>query len=205
MKPLIERLQDKLNSIECENKIEVIGNGSKIDVSVDDKLLVKFNKGELNQNHINILVSKVIYYIGLAERIYARKCKINKISKPVAEVFFKENHWLGATSSKVNIGCLYEGELVAVCSFAAPRNFQEDYRSGELVRFANKNGKVVVGGLDKLIKWYVKNYPVNDIMTYVDKSWGSGEAFENLGFIEKSSNNPLSHKYVLLMDKMTEK
>lgn len=201
MNPLIERLQEKLNSIEGEYKIELKELGAQFELLVDGVQILEFNPIDLDQNRINILTSKVIYQIGKAERIHARKCEVKKISKPEAETFFKENHWLGATSSKVNIGCFYVGELVAVCSFASPRKFDEEYRSGELVRFSNKNNKVVVGGLDKLIKWYAKNYPIDDVMTYVDKCWGNGEAFKNIGFVKKSSNNPMSYKYVLLLTK----
>lgn len=201
MSSLIERLKEDLDKIESKNKIEIIEQNSQFILSVNGKYLVEFNGDELNENRVNILFSKVIYHLGMSERIHARKCKVKKITKPEAEKFFEENHWQGPTSSKVNIGCFYKDSLVAVCSFAAPRKFDEGYKSGELIRFANQNGKVVVGGLDKLIKWYVKNNPVDDVMTYVDKSWGSGDGFKNLGFVEKFSNNPLSYKYVLLLTK----
>jgi hypothetical protein len=75
--------------------------------------------------------------------------------------------------------------LVAVATFSAGRkmkNKPEYYRSYELIRFANKIGFRVVGGLSKLIKGFLNEREVGDIMTYVDRTWSRGKGFEKIGF-----------------------
>lgn len=201
---LQKQIQKELEEIDGDNLFEVVKENNCLKISVNNKFLVEIQDELLTLEQFEILKSKVRYSLGQANRIHGRKCKLKKITKPEAENFFKENHWLGATSSKVNIGAFYNDELVAACSFAAPKKFREGYYSGELIRFANKNYTIVVGGLDKLIKWYVKNYPVNDVMTYVDKKWGSGEAFEQLGFNKKQSKTPFSYKYVFSTDNLSD-
>ena len=174
-------------------------------VKLGEDEVVRFSVDELTKERIEIIKSKVIYFTHSAMRIHARKCVVKKVDKPTASLFLSSNHWKGSALAKVNVGCFYQRSLVCLCSFATPRKFSEHYTSGELIRFANKNNFVVVGGLDKLLKWYIKNYPVQDIMTYVDKQWGNGSAFEKLGFKQVDSNQQRSFKYVLYIDNLTEK
>lgn len=128
-----------------------------------------------------VVISKVQSIIGVSERIFARKTKVLKIDKPTCDAFLDENHIYGTTKAKHKIGLFYLSELVAVATFSAQRNLDVG-RSAELIRFCSKNGTTIVGGLDKLIKFYIKTYMPNHIMTYIDKDWGSGKSFLNLGF-----------------------
>ncbi|MCT4581463.1 MAG: hypothetical protein N4A35_08610 [Flavobacteriales bacterium] len=128
-----------------------------------------------------VVVSKIKALMGASDRIFARKTKLKKIDKPTANAFLEENHIYGTTKAKHKIGLFYKNDLVAVATFSAQRNLAVG-RSSELIRFCSKNGTVIVGGLDKLLKYYIKEYSPDHIMTYVDKDWGSGEAFLNLGF-----------------------
>lgn len=83
--------------------------------------------------------------------------------------------------------------LLAVATFAQPRQMmrteataghtaEKPHRSAELLRFANRVGFTVVGGLDKLLTTYLRNHPADDLMTYADRDWSDGASYRTLGF-----------------------
>jgi hypothetical protein len=125
--------------------------------------------------------------------IYGRKTKFVRIDKTQSEIFLNENHLQGFVSSKFKYGLFLQNELVAVATFSAGRKkkeMPENLRSFELIRFANKSGFRVIGGLSKLLKGFIKNHNVGDIMTYVDTAWSDGSGFEKLGFAKKGELEP---------------
>jgi len=138
-----------------------------------------------------VVKSKILSILQISKRIFARKCKVKKITKPVADNFLEENHIYGATKSKVKYGLFYEDEIMGAVTFAGQRQFHDGSRSVELLRYCNKNGYTIVGGLDKLLKAYVKDYKPDTIMTYIDLDWGSGNAFVKLGFEKKENKLPI--------------
>jgi hypothetical protein len=83
-----------------------------------------------------------------------------------------------------------------MASFGQPRwlkkNYTHPHLSGELIRFCNRAGLRVYGGLDKLLKYYVKHYHVQDIMTYTDLDWSDGVSFKKLGFLQRESKSPMA-------------
>ena len=56
------------------------------------------------------------------------------------------------------------------------------HTSAELVRFATKGGYTIIGGLSKLIKYYVDLVSPNDLMSYADRDWSQGKAYTAAGF-----------------------
>jgi hypothetical protein len=125
---------------------------------------------------------------GLNIRLHGRKTKIQKITKPVSDLFLKENHMQGAVSSRYKFGLFFKDDLVAVATFSALRkmNYSDNYRSAELIRFAVKSGYSVSGGLSKLISNFQTEIKSNDLMTYADRDWSAGEAYLKLGFTQTS-------------------
>ncbi len=130
-----------------------------------------------------VVKSKIHSIFGKSNRLFARKCKVLKINKLEANAFLDKHHIYGAVQSKLSLGLFYKNELVAVCSFAHFRNLRAG-KSGELLRFSNKNNFTVVGGLSKMLKAYSKMKTVDNIMTYSDNDWGSSKGFEKIGFQE---------------------
>lgn len=139
-----------------------------------------------------VVVSKIRALLGESDRVFARKTKVLKIDKPTCDAFLEENHIYGATKAKHKIGLFYQDDLVAVATFAAQRNLTIG-RSVELIRFCSKNGTTIVGGLDKLLTFYIKEYAPDHIMTYIDKDWGSGKGFLNLGFHLTTEKQPINY------------
>lgn len=137
-----------------------------------------------------IVISKIKSKCGLSKRIFARKTIIQRIDKIQSDLFLNDNHIYGAVKSKYKIGLFYNKELVAVATFSPQRNLNVG-RSVELVRFCSKKGTIIVGGLDKLLKFYEKEFNPNHIMTYIDKDWGSGSGFLKLGYTITSERKPI--------------
>ncbi len=137
-----------------------------------------------------IVKSKITSILKLSNRIYARQCFVEKINKPEANIFLNQNHLYDSTNSKVKYGLFYEEILYGIATFAGQRQFRKG-RSVELLRYCNKNGYTIVGGLDKLLQAYIKDYQPDTIMTYIDLDWGKGDAFIKLGFEPKETKPPM--------------
>lgn len=123
--------------------------------------------------------------MGKACRIYARKTVVSRVDKKVAEEFLDEYHVNDSVVAKYRYGLYYNGELVSLATFSGGRRMNEekqDYRSFELVRFCNKGGYSVVGGISKLIKKFVDDFHPNDIMTYCDRDWSEESSLSKIGF-----------------------
>ena len=67
-----------------------------------------------------------------------------------------------------------------------------DTRSFELIRFATLQGYVVVGGMNKLLKAFIKEHQPDDIMSYADRDWSDGRSYDKLGFTKNENNLPQS-------------
>lgn len=64
------------------------------------------------------------------------------------------------------------------------------YDGYELSRFANKLNTSVIGGADKLLKYFIKHYKPKEIISYADRRWSQGGLYNKLGFEETHKNNP---------------
>lgn len=139
-----------------------------------------------------LVLSRIKSLLGLNIRIHGRKTKVVKIIKPVADLFLNENHLQGAVSSRYKLGLYLQDELIAVATFSALRkmNHTVNYTSVELIRFAVKMGYSVSGGLSKLIAAFYNDLHPNDMMTYADCDWSSGDAYLKIGFTHVSDLAP---------------
>jgi hypothetical protein len=139
--------------------------------------------------------------LGPRRRVFARNCKIKEVSPTESFDFTEKYHVLeGVKLSGVG---LYEGdELTALGVF---KKANKSKGTGlELVRYVNKTGTTVVGGLSKILAHVKTNEPV---ITYSDNRWSSGNLYEKIGFtknkeskpsywyFEKSTDGPLFHRF----------
>jgi hypothetical protein len=65
----------------------------------------------------------------------------------------------------------------------------------ELLRFCNKLYTSVVGGADKLLKYFIKTYNPKEITSYADRRWSQGDLYEKLGF-EFIHNSKTNYFYI---------
>ena len=118
-------------------------------------------------------------------RIFARNTIIKCPTKQETKMFFDENHIHGNTGHKFSYGLYNDGILVSLISLGKSR-FSKKY-DYEVLRFCNKIGITVVGGLSKLISYIKKNLEFNSLVSYTHRRLFDGKSFINSGF-------ELSHK-----------
>jgi hypothetical protein len=138
------------------------------------------------------------------QRLFARKTTVERITGDVARDFFTQHHLWGATKAKYIYGLFHPTDssdeystrqLVAAASFSAHRTVLRDsipFQSYELLRFCTRQDTTIVGGLSKLIQAFIRDQQPDDIVTQIDRDWGSGKSWCNkLGFTSVQVMPPL--------------
>jgi hypothetical protein len=156
------------------------------------KLIQIFEDEWLNKK--DIVKSRLKNILNLTTNIiYGRKCQIKEISNQESREFLNKNHIQGMVNSMINIGLIYDNELVALMTFGKMRKMM-GYKSGnevyELVRFCNKLDTTVIGGANKLLKFFIRKYNPKNIISYADRRWSQGDLYEKLGFQFVSDTKP---------------
>jgi hypothetical protein len=138
----------------------------------------------------DIVRCRLLVRCGRGQRIFARKTKSRRISSNQAIPFLQQNHLWSATKAKYYYGLFVNKNdehepLVAVASLSARRKVARNgisHRSHELLRFCSLRNVTVVGGISKLLKAFTIDHEPDDIVTVVDRDWGSGDGWHSLGF-----------------------
>lgn len=166
-----------------------------------------------------VVASRLAALRGESIRVPGRLTQVRRLDKATALAFLADNHLQVPLPGKVRYGLFlpqryyrvlpqtYFGDLpdtellLAVATFAQPRQMKQHgppHRSAELLRFANRLGFTVVGGLDKLLTTYLRNHPADDLMTYADRDWSDGASYRKLGF--ESTGDTLPQRFWLRPD-----
>ena len=136
-------------------------------------------------NKKEIVKSRITSFFGKSRRVFARNTSVVKLNKVELFEFLNQNHLNEPANAKHKYGLVAGSELVAVAAFSASCPFHRNgivYKSHQLIRFCNKNGTTVVGGLSKLIAHFKKHHNPEDIMSYADLDWSNGKSYTRLGF-----------------------
>jgi hypothetical protein len=131
------------------------------------------------------VLGRIRSILGLNKRFHGRKGVITKITQKQADHFLELNHLQGSARAKYKFALLIDTQIVAVACFSNVRfmkNGIEAYRSIELIRFATLIGFTVTGGFTKLLKYLIGLIKPNDVMSYADRDWSLGNAYEQSGF-----------------------
>jgi hypothetical protein len=128
---------------------------------------------------------------GLSRKIYARKCQFRHLTKIEKSAFFDTNHLQGNSQSCIDVGLIYNNEIVAAMSFS--NRILKDKSQIELVRFSNKLDTSVIGGFTKLLK---NSKICKDIISYCDLRYGNGNVYREAGF-KFIRVSPPNHFYTL--------
>lgn len=144
-----------------------------------------FNKRELTLDMLKKMMN-------ISHKIWARKCSVIELDNKEYKDFTEDNHLQGYTPAKVRLGLIYEDSLVAVMSFSKPR-FTKD-AEWELARYCEIIGNVIVGGKEKLLKYFERNYNPKSIVSYCDIRWFKGTSYEKMGFELIRTSEP-NYKY----------
>jgi hypothetical protein len=145
-------------------------------------------------NKFDLIVKRIVSRTKNDKRIYARHTVVARIDKRTSLQFLVEHHLQIAMPGKYRYGLYEKGELVAVAVFSGGRRMldrDEDYRSFELIRFCNKTGINVIGGISKLIKAFCSDFSPGDIMTSTDRDWSQHSSLDKIGFVAKEITAPI--------------
>lgn len=164
---------------ECED------NGIQLLHIFDDEWIYKKNIVK------SIIKSKLGIY---DKKIFARKCTIVEIDTNICGDFLNENHIQGVVNSSIKLGLLYNNELVSVMTFEILRkglgNFNMSNDKYNLNRFCNKLNYQVIGGASKLLKFFIKKYMPQNIVTFADRRYSQGKLYDSLNFTRVHINAP---------------
>ena len=143
-------------------------------------------------------VDKVISLLKDRETIYGRKCEVKEINdKKQIKDFLNTYHLQGYAKSEIEIGLFYNDELVSIMTFGKPR-YNKNYQY-ELIRYCSKYN--VIGGAEKLFKFFLKEHKPETIISYCDNSKFDGSTYIKLGFELKDYGVPTRHWYEPITEK----
>lgn len=161
----------------------------------------------------SILLSKLGIY---KERIYARKCIIREVNSKICNQFLDNNHIQGRSNASLHYGLYYNNELVSIMTFGRSRvGVGKNEDAWELVRFCSKLNTQVVGGADKLFRYFLKTYNPSKVISYSSNDISDGGLYEKLNFLPEGPYNTAYwyiqdgtferfHRYNFRKDKLKE-
>lgn len=126
---------------------------------------------------------KILNLLSDKNIMYARNFKIFKIDDKYYNIksFLNENHIQGNCRNKeICLGLINDNKLFELMIFGKPR-YNKNYE-WELLRLCSIKDYAIVGGTERLFKYFVKNYNPKSIISYCDYSKFNGNIYDKLGF-----------------------
>ena len=119
---------------------------------------------------LKIALGKVV------DKIYARKCEVRKISNKEASILNNLVHLQNHRNAQVTYGLFYNNILVQLMSFSKHKKYQ-----WEIIRGCPGSNNIVIGGVSKLFKAFLKDYNPDQVFSYCDFNKFDGKSYEELG------------------------
>ena len=135
--------------------------------------------------HKDIVLDKILHAAGLNNdkpNLMARKCTVSYIESGMAKDFLDTYHIQGYVRSTKDIGCFYNGKLVAVMSLTEEEKASNRWN---LVRYATNYNYRCQGIASKLFAFFNRKEKPLEVKTFLDRRWeiiGKKNLYENLGF-----------------------
>ena len=136
--------------------------------------------------------TKVISMLNTKEVAFGRNCEVKEVSVNEAAEFLTTYHVQGYARDKIRLGLYYEGQLISLMTFGKPR-YNKKYQY-ELIRYCNATFNII-GGAEKLLKFFTEHYQPESIVSYCDLSKFSGQVYEKLGFKKIRTSGATKHWY----------
>ena len=125
------------------------------------------------------------------KKIFARKCEIKSVDRKVANEFTDKYHLQGhARLSSINYGLYYNDELLSVMSFGRLRLQKTEEGQFELHRYCVKDGYTIVGGANRLLKAFEREYNPKYLLSFSDNDYFMGGIYDKLGFTNDGQSTP---------------
>lgn len=132
---------------------------------------------------------KIVNMLRDKKSVYARKCKLYKISTSVANEFLDKYHLQGKCRGQLLcLGLYYNNELVQVMTFGKSR--YDKKHDVELLRLCSHPEYRIVGGASKMFKFATAYYGLSNIISYCDVSKFTGEVYEAIGMKKVRTTPP---------------
>ena len=128
-----------------------------------------------NRNKIEIFIKSLFTR---RPKIRASKCEIKEVSNVEFVNFCEKYHLLGSTSAAVRLGLYYNNELVSAIGLV----FEQKSSKWNLKRYVVGEYQVM-GGFEKLFKYFIEQYKPKKIITFVENSKFLGTVNFRNGFV----------------------
>lgn len=154
--------------------------------------LIHIFEHEWNDDRTRSILEQMLLNIDNDKRIkiYARNLNIKIIKTKDRHRFLEENHIQGDANSNINIALVNSnGDILSLMTFGTPRF---DNRNGivELIRYCVRADTIIIGGAEKLFKYFLNNYNPSEIISYCDIAKFTGNVYNKLGFKLISISEP---------------
>lgn len=150
-------------------------------------------KQEIVKSRLRYLFNKI------ENKISARKLKITKLNKKDAKLFFEQNHIQGHAPAHVVYGLVNKSNvIISAMSFSKPSKAKGQINidnSYELLRFCSLLNTNVSGAANRLFKQFIQDFNPDNILTFSDLRWNSGNVYKNLGF-EYKNDTRIGYWYI---------
>lgn len=146
----------------------------------------------------HIVKSIISSLAGQSRAVFARNTIIEKIDRDSANAFHSYHHLIGGATAKYNYALLdlSNGSILAVSSFSTPRTMLRDglsVKSYEWVRYTSATGVRIVGGMSKMLSYFIHEHKPEEIMTYCDADWSDGRSYANMGLHLHSKTDTIDY------------
>lgn len=109
-----------------------------------------------------------------------KECEIRKIDREQADEFHERHHYIGRCSAPVSYGALFEGELIACCSFKRPT--RQSLHQWELARMSARPDFRVHGVWSKIMRAFAADCSPKSVVSFSDNRLFDGRVYEKIGF-----------------------
>lgn len=135
---------------------------------------------------------KIINHFKPKKTLYARNLEVRIVPNDVSRKFLNDYHFQGSCNNQqIKLGLYKDDDLIQMMTFGKPRyNKHFEY---ELLRLCTNENYIVVGGANKLFKYFIDSYNPASIISYCDLSKFNGSVYTNLGFDLQSTSAPTRH------------
>nr|DAR91009.1 MAG TPA: endonuclease-like protein [Caudoviricetes sp.] len=135
---------------------------------------------------------KIINLLKHRDTVYARNCEVRFVDTLECNQYLMAYHLQGKCNNQtIRLGLYYKNQLVSLMTFGVARyNKKYEY---ELLRYCASHN--VIGGAEKLFKYFISEYKPSNIISYCDTSKFNGKVYDALGFKLDTINSPSCHWY----------
>jgi len=149
---------------------------------------------DLFRDNPSFFANYVLRKLGQVNSIDAEKTTIKEVSKLDFEDFCRSYHFKKGTNPKIRLGLFVGERLMLVAGFSKPKvyyqNDQKCFRA-ELYRVVSYPSLKIIGGVKKLVDFFVEEYMVSELSTFVANEFEELDGLLNAGMDVEENFDPV--------------